>query len=49
MKASNKRSLIVLGVIVGLLVLIIAAGPFYIVREGEQAVVLRFGEIISVQ
>ena len=49
MKNSTRNSLIVLAVIAGILVLVIAAGPFFVVREGEQAVVLRFGEIINTE
>ncbi|WP_455382783.1 protease modulator HflC [Salinispira pacifica] len=37
-------TLIVIGVV---LILFLALGPFYIVQEGEQAVVIRFGQIIS--
>ncbi len=36
--------LIVLGVFVGLFLLV---GPFYIVEEGEQVIVIRFGQIVS--
>jgi modulator of FtsH protease HflC len=44
-----KRLLIILAIIVASCILILAAGPFYIVNEGEQAVVVRFGQIIGVQ
>ena len=37
-------------VILALLVIVlVAAGPFYVVNEGEQAVVVRFGQITSIQ
>jgi membrane protease subunit HflC len=44
-----KRLLIILGVVAALLVVFLAAGPFYIVNEGEQALVVRFGQIVGVQ
>lgn len=44
-----KRLVTVLVVIGILLVIFVALGPLYIVNEGEQAVVLRFGEIIDTQ
>ena len=34
-------------IIIVLLILIFAAGPFYVLTEGEQAVVTRFGAIVS--
>ncbi|MBQ2552877.1 MAG: protease modulator HflC [Treponema sp.] len=39
------KTYIILGVIVLLAALFLAAGPFYIVNEGEQVVVTRFGSI----
>jgi HflC protein len=41
-----KKFLITLGIIVAAFLLILAAGPFFIVNEGEQALVVRFGQII---
>ncbi|NCN05147.1 MAG: protease modulator HflC [Spirochaetales bacterium] len=48
MKQKDKNNLVVLLVVLGLVALIIFLGPFYIVREGTQAVVVRFGEVIDV-
>lgn len=42
-----KKAASVLTVIVVLIVFIVILGPFYIVTEGEQVVVIRFGEIID--
>ena len=39
-------ALVVVGII---LVIFVALGPLYVVSEGEQAVVLRFGEIVDTQ
>lgn len=44
MKMKNKFK-IAIGILA--LIIIISAGPFYIVNEGNQAVVTRFGEIVS--
>jgi membrane protease subunit HflC len=44
----KKLIIIVVVVVVGFL-LFLALGPFYTVKEGEQAVVVRFGRIIQVQ
>lgn len=44
-----KRLVTFLVVIGILLVIVVALGPFYVVSEGEQAVVLRFGEIVDTQ
>ncbi|MFW6338817.1 MAG: protease modulator HflC [Alkalispirochaetaceae bacterium] len=44
-----KRLLTILVIVGILLVIVIALGPFYVVNEGEQAVVLRFGEIVDTQ
>lgn len=41
-----KRLITVLVVIAVVLIVFFAVGPFFVVEEGEQAVVLRFGEII---
>lgn len=42
-----KKLLITLGVIAAAIILILATGPFFILNEGEQACVVRFGEIVS--
>jgi len=42
-----KKLLIGLTVIVALLVLFLMMGPFYIIDEGSQAVVTRFGKIVD--
>ena len=42
-----KRLVTVLVVVVVLLVIFVALGPFYILQEGEQAVVTRFGAIVA--
>ena len=44
-----KKTLIVLGVVLALLVVFLMLGPFYILGEGEQAVVTRFGKIVKVE
>lgn len=46
-KRKNKV-LTVAGIILALLVAFVFAGPFYTVDEGEQVVVVRFGEIVEV-
>jgi membrane protease subunit HflC len=43
-----RKAASVLTVIVVLIVFIVILGPFYIVTEGEQVVVIRFGEIVKV-
>jgi len=43
-----KRSIITLAVIIGIVVVFVLLGPFYIVEEGRQAVVTRFGKLITV-
>jgi membrane protease subunit HflC len=42
-----KRLPAILTVLVVLVVFLVVLGPFYIVQEGEQAIVIRFGEIID--
>ncbi len=42
-----KRLVTFLVVVVVLLVIFVALGPFYILQEGEQAVVTRFGAIVA--
>ena len=44
----KNKALTVAGVILALLVAFVVAGPFYTVDEGEQVVVVRFGEIVEV-
>lgn len=48
MTQKEKNRLVVLAVLIGFVVLVIALGPFFIVREGTQAVVVRFGEVVNV-
>lgn len=43
-----RRTLITLAVILALAVVFVLLGPFYIVEEGQQAVVTRFGRIVHV-
>ena len=42
-----KRLITVLVVIAVILIIFFALGPLYVVEEGEQAVVIRFGEIVD--
>ncbi|AEE16462.1 protease modulator HflC [Treponema brennaborense] len=42
-----KKVWITLGVVAALLIVFLMMGPFYIVNEGYQTVVTRFGEIVS--
>ncbi|MEE8441604.1 MAG: protease modulator HflC [Spirochaetia bacterium] len=42
-----KRLVVVLVVIAVAIIIFLILGPFYIVEEGEQAVVIRFGDIIK--
>jgi membrane protease subunit HflC len=44
-----KRLAIIGGIVLAALLLIILIGPFYIVNEGEQALVVRFGLIVGTQ
>jgi modulator of FtsH protease HflC len=44
-----KKLMIILGAIAVLIILVLATGPFFIVNEGEQALVVRFGQIIGTQ
>lgn len=44
-----KKALITLGVIVALVLVLVILGPFYILSEGEQSVVTRFGAIVKVE
>jgi len=42
-----KRLAIIGGIILAAIILVLIIGPFYIVNEGEQAVIVRFGQIIG--
>ncbi len=44
-----KKLITVLAVIAILIVIFIALGPFYVLKEGEQAVVVQFGRIVKVE
>jgi len=44
-----KKLIIIIVVIVIAILLFLAIGPLYIIEEGEQAVVVRFGRIVQVQ
>ena len=44
-----KKAIITAIVIVALLVIVMILGPFYILQEGEQSVVTRFGAIVKVE
>jgi modulator of FtsH protease HflC len=44
-----KRLLVIGGIVLAAILLILVIGPFYIVNEGEQALVVRFGQIVSTQ
>ena len=46
MNKSLRRFIITLSIIIILGVIIFAIGPFYILNEGQQAVILRFGQIV---
>jgi membrane protease subunit HflC len=43
-----KKTLITLGIIAVILIGILAAGPLYVLDEGEQAVVVRMGKLVDV-
>ena len=43
-----RKLVVTLVIIAGIAILLFAFGPFFIVEEGEQAVVTRFGEVVSV-
>jgi len=43
-----KKLLIILGIVVVAVILFLALGPLYILKEGEQVVVVRFGKIVQV-
>jgi len=44
-----KKLIIVMAILVGVVFIVLVLGPFYTVKEGEQAVVVRFGRIVQVQ
>jgi membrane protease subunit HflC len=44
-----KRLIIILAIVLVAVIAVIAVGPFYIVEEGEIALVVRLGKIVSVQ
>ncbi len=44
-----KRFYLIAGIVVAAIILVLVIGPFYIVNEGEQALVVRFGQIIGTQ
>lgn len=47
MTAKNKKFIITLSIVAVVLIVFFMMGPFYIVNEGEQVVVTRFGSIVS--
>lgn len=47
MKKLKKKTYITLTIILVAIILFFATGPFYIINEGNQAVVIRFGKIVS--
>ena len=44
-----KKTVTIIVVVVVVFILFLITGPFYVVQEGEQAVVIRFGRIIAVE
>ncbi len=44
-----KRVLVIGGIVIAAILLVLIMGPFYVVNEGEQALVVRFGQIIGTQ
>lgn len=44
-----KKTIITVAVIVVLFIIVMILGPFYILQEGEQSVVTRFGAIVKVE
>ncbi|MFA7559303.1 MAG: protease modulator HflC [Sphaerochaeta sp.] len=49
MNAANKKLLTTAVIIIVVLVILIILGPFYILVEGNQSVVTRFGKIINIE
>ncbi|MCL2792830.1 MAG: protease modulator HflC [Spirochaetaceae bacterium] len=45
----NKKLITIILTVLGILILLVVMGPFYILNEGQQAVVIRFGRIVDVQ
>ncbi len=48
-KKQQNKIVAVVSIIIVALILISVAGPFYILNEGDQAVIVRFGAIVDVQ
>jgi membrane protease subunit HflC len=44
-----KKTVTIVVVVVVIFILFLITGPFYVVQEGEQAVLIRFGRIIAVE
>jgi membrane protease subunit HflC len=44
-----KKAIITVAIVVVLLLIVMLLGPFYILQEGEQSVVTRFGAIVQVE
>jgi len=44
-----KKTVTIIVVVIVIFILFLITGPFYVVQEGEQAVVIRFGRIIAVE
>ena len=44
-----KKFFIIFGIIIVALIIILAGGPLFVVQEGRQAVIIRFGKIIRVE
>jgi membrane protease subunit HflC len=44
-----KKTITVLVVIAVIIILFLITGPFYVIEEGQQAVVIRFGRIIAIE
>lgn len=42
-----KKTLIILGAVLVLFIAVMIVGPFFVLNEGEQAVVVRFGQIVK--
>jgi len=47
-RSQTNKLVAIVTVLIILVVVIFAFGPFYILQEGEQAVIVRFGEIVNV-
>jgi membrane protease subunit HflC len=44
-----KKLMVILAVVLVAVIVLLMAGPFYILNEGEQVVVVRFGQIVKVE